>query len=144
MIFRKVHIHHALAENVTMLPRLLSLPMVALALIAAVPAPSNDADIHFGLTRSVPEAGASVASPSAVQLWFTEEPAEGTIAIRLVEAEDADVHVGEAIQDADDPRAFAVALHGALAPGVYTVSWRGMGSDGHVVRDTFQFTVAAR
>ncbi|NNF11802.1 MAG: copper resistance protein CopC, partial [Gemmatimonadetes bacterium] len=31
-----------------------------------------------------------------------------------------------------------------LPPGTYTVSWRGMGQDGHVVRDSFQFSVAAR
>ena len=50
----------------------------------------------------------------------------------------------DAVPDADDPRAFVVGLHGSLPPGVYTVSWRGMGADGHVMRDTFQFTVVAQ
>ena len=98
---------------------------------------------HFGLSRSTPEADATGASPSEIRLWFTEEPQEGTTSIRLLEAEEAGVHVDEVTQSKDDARSFAVALHGKLPAGTYTVSWRGMGSDGHVVRDTFQFTVAA-
>ena len=48
-----------------------------------------------------------------------------------------------AVQDAEDPLTFSIVLHGTLAPATYTVSWRGMGQDGHVVRDTFEFVVAA-
>ncbi len=107
-------------------------------LVAARPA-----DIpHFALSRSAPEADAAVESPSEIRLWFNEEPAEGTTQIRLVGAEEAGIHVEDVAQDEEDARSFAIELHGTLDPGTYTVSWRGMGDDGHVVRNTFDFTVA--
>lgn len=113
------------------------------ALVAATPAPTAD-DLHFALDRSTPEADATVEAPSEIRLWFTQEPQEGTASIRVVEAEEASVHVTEATQDNEDATSFYVQLHGTLPPGTYTVSWRGMGQDGHVVRDSFQFSVAAR
>jgi methionine-rich copper-binding protein CopC len=112
--------------------------LVVGGLVAATPA-----DVHFALSKSAPEAGASVESPTEIRLWFTQEPQEGSTQIRLLAAEEAGVHVADVVQDSDDPLAFYVELHGELAPGSYTVSWRGMGADGHVVRDTFEFEVAA-
>lgn len=99
---------------------------------------------HFALSRSAPEAGSSVETPSEIRLWFTEEPAEGTTQIRLVEAEDAGIHVMDVAQDEEDGQSFFIQLHGELSPGTYNVSWRGMGADGHVIRDTFEFTVVDR
>ena len=98
---------------------------------------------HFGLSTSSPEAGSTVEAPGEVRLTFTEEPQEGTVQIRVVEAADADVHVMDAAQDTENPAVFYVELHGTLPPATYTVSWRGMGADGHVVRATFEFTVSA-
>jgi copper transport protein len=112
------------------------------ALVAASPMAHDDA-FHFALDRSAPEADATVEAPSEIRLWFTEEPQEGTTSIRVVEAEDAGVHVTEVVQDEEDATSFYVQLHGALPAGTYTVSWRGMGDDGHVVRDSYQFSVAA-
>lgn len=112
--------------------------LFVLTLLAAVPL---DGMAHFGLQSSSPEAGAVVAAPNEVVLTFTQEPQEGTVQIRVLEAEDAGVHVMDAVQKTDDPRSFGIVLHGSLGPATYTVSWRGMGQDGHVVRDTFEFTV---
>lgn len=124
---------------------LLQTAILALSVAVALAAtPGSGDSLHFALDRSAPEADATVESPSEIRLWFTQEPQDGTTSIRLVEAEDAGVHVMDVVQDADDPTSFSVALHGTLPPGTYTVSWRGMGQDGHVVRDSFQFSVAAR
>lgn len=112
--------------------------------LAAASSPKTSAPLHFALERSSPEADATVLAPSEIRLWFTQEPQEGSTSIRVVEAGDAGVEVGEASQDADDPTSFFVALEGTLPAGTYTVSWRGMGQDGHVVRDAFQFSVAAQ
>ena len=111
-----------------------------LTLAAAVPLTPP----HFGLSKSMPEAGSTVTSPEEVRLWFTQVPQEGTVQIRVVEADDAGVHVMDAVQDETDGRVFSVVLHGTLPPAAYTVSWRGMGEDGHVIRETFEFTVAAQ
>lgn len=113
---------------------------LALALVAAAPSAAP----HFGLSKSVPEAGSTVTSPEEVRLWFTQVPQEGTVQIRVVEAADAGVHVMDAVQDEEDGRIFSVVLHGTLPPATYTVSWRGMSEDGHVVRETFDFTVTAQ
>lgn len=118
----------------------LGIALVATLSAATTPPPS----LHFALSKSSPEADATVPAPSEIRLWFTQEPQEGTTSIRLVEAEEAGVHVMDVVQDPDDATSFYVELHGALAAGTYTVSWRGMGQDGHVVRDSFQFSVAAR
>ncbi|MDX1492858.1 MAG: copper resistance protein CopC [Longimicrobiales bacterium] len=118
---------------------------LGIALVGALSAATRTSpSLHFALSKSSPEADATVEAPSEIRLWFTQEPQEGTTSIRLVEAEDAGVHVMEAVQDTDDPTSFYVELHGTLPAGTYTVSWRGMGQDGHVVRDSFKFSVAAR
>jgi copper resistance protein C len=117
----------------------LSITIIA-SLAAAMPASER----HFALSRSAPEAGTSVESPSEVRLWFTEAPESGTTQIRVVGADEAGVHVADIAQDPDDDRSFAVELHGTLTPGTYTVAWRGMGADGHVVREEFEFTVVAQ
>lgn len=119
--------------------------VLSLAVVAALGATpiADDPGLHFGLAKSVPEADSSVESPSVVRLWFTEVPAEGTASIRVVGAEDAGVHVMEIVQDEEDPRSFSVELHGTLPAGTHTVAWRGMGADGHVVRESFDFIVIA-
>lgn len=120
--------------------RALSVAVAVLAGLAATHAPEAR---HFALDKSVPEADATVPAPSEIRLWFTQVPQEGSTSIRLVEADEAGVHVGDVMQDPDEPTTFYVELHGALPAGTYTVSWRGMGQDGHVIRDSFTFSVAA-
>ncbi|MGY8777762.1 MAG: copper resistance CopC family protein [Longimicrobiales bacterium] len=116
----------------------------SMLIIGGLAAASPAEEHTFALSRSAPEAGSSVETPSEIRLWFTEEPAEGTTQIRLLEAEDAGVHVMDVVQDEEDGQSFFIQLHGELSPGTYNVSWRGMGADGHVVRDTFEFTVVDR
>lgn len=104
----------------------------------------NIESFHFTLSQSAPEAGATLASPAEVRLWFTQVPQEGTTSIRLVDADGGLVHTGDVVQDPEDGQVFSIALHGTLAGGEYTVAWRAMGEDGHVVRDEFSFSVSAR
>lgn len=116
---------------------------LSLTLLAAVAATAPNEAPHFGLKSSTPEADASVKSPSQIRLTFTQEPQEGSTSIRLVEAEQAGVHVMDVARDSEDPTTFYIELHGVLPPGAYTVAWRGIGADGHVIRDDFRFTVVA-
>lgn len=119
----------------------LILPIAVLvAAAASVPAESDDA-LHFALSKSEPEAGASVREVAEVMLFFTEEPEDGTVSIRLLNASEDALDTGEVVQDENDARVFSVAVSEALPMGSYTVAWRGMGADGHVVRETFGFTV---
>lgn len=98
---------------------------------------------HFALSKSSPEAGSTVKAPDEVRLWFSQVPQEGTTSIRLLNAAEELIHTSDVAQSSDDPKSFAVSLHAPLPPGAYTVVWRAMGADGHVVRGDFSFTVSA-
>ncbi|HET9949965.1 MAG TPA: copper resistance CopC family protein [Longimicrobiales bacterium] len=121
-----------------------SLLALCLLLVAgALGAAGAHAALHFELSGSLPEPDATVPPPEEVRLWFTEAPQEGSVAIRLIDPAGEPVETGEPTPAEDDARVVSVAVEPRLAPGRYTVSWRGIGDDGHVVRGDFGFTVAA-
>lgn len=113
-----------------------------LSFVAAT-ATATEATFHFALSRSVPAADATVPSPSEVRLWFTQVAQPGSVAIRLINAGGDAVQAGDPAPDEDDGRVYHVDVTGKLPAGAYTVSWRGIGDDGHVVRGDFRFSVSA-
>lgn len=115
----------------------IGLTLGAAALAAAA------SDLHFALVRSSPEAGATVASLEEVRLWFSQVPQESSVAVRLIDAAGETVETGELTSDPDDGKVVFVTVDADLAAGGYTVAWRGIGDDGHVVRGDFAFTVTA-
>jgi len=120
--------------------------LLATLLFAAafVTVDSADGPSHFGLSKSEPSAGQTVGAPAEVVLWFTQVPQDNSISIRLVDAKGDLVPSTDPHQDAEDGKKFTVRPEGALAPGSYTVAWRGIGQDGHTVRGDFGFSVATR
>lgn len=113
---------------------LLTLGAGGASLAAAVP--------HFGLSKSAPAAAATVHHVAEVKLWFSEPPADGTVSIRLLDAEGEMVPTTDPTADPEDASAFAIVPDEALPAGKYSVNWRGMGDDGHVVKGDLSFTVA--
>ena len=101
------------------------------------------ADLHFALSRSLPAADATVAAPAEVRLWFTEAAQENSVGIRLMNAGGTALETPPATRDQADAKIYALAVPRPLPAGRYTVSWRGVGSDGHVVQGNFAFTVTA-
>jgi hypothetical protein len=98
---------------------------------------------HSLLVRSQPDRGATVArAPERVQLWFSErlEPAYATLSVWSEAG--AQVDAGDAAVDAGDPRVLSTNAPN-LAPGRYTVRYRVLSVDGHVVESSFTFTVKA-
>jgi len=61
-----------------------------------------------------------------------------------VDASGEAAHTGDLSEDPEDGKVFSVAIPHGLADGRFTVAWRGMGADGHVVRGEFSFSVSAR
>ena len=115
-----------------------------LALIALVVGVSGfSLPIHFELDKSSPAADATVTSPSSIDLWFTQVPQEESTSVRLVDAAGELVPTAGVVQDPEDGKHQSVAVNHTLPAGTYTVAWRSMASDGHVVRDDFAFQVAA-
>ena len=122
---------------------LLSLTLMAV-LVAATPSDFVDREFHFALSKSTPTADSSVDSPTEIRLWFTEAPEAKMTSIRLIGADGEPIHTADVTQDEADERSFGVAIEHALSSGTYTVAWRAIVADGHVVRDDYQFTVVAK
>ena len=123
-------------------PRLL---LLAAIMFAAGATGLAAADVfHFALSRSAPAADATVSAPEEVRLWFTQAPQDNSVSVRLVDS------TGEAVETTppaiaqDDAKVAFVKPSTPLAEGSYTVSWRGIGDDGHVVRGDFGFSVSAQ
>lgn len=123
------------------LPRFSARLLVVLTLAASAAALTAATPFHFALAKSVPADKATVPDASEVRLWFTEPPSEGTVSIRLTDAAGEPVPAPDPVADAADAKAFSVTFGHGLEAGVYSVAWRGMGDDGHVVRGNFVFTV---
>lgn len=111
---------------------------VFLATVLLVPAAAS---AHASLVKSVPGRRAVLAtSPTRVQLWFNErlEPAFSRLSVwdaagKQVDAQDVQV-------DTQDPKLLSVGVP-VLQPGRYTVRFRVLSVDGHVVESEFPFTV---
>jgi methionine-rich copper-binding protein CopC len=116
-----------------------SVSFVALALVvAALPIAAHS---HAVLVRSIPAARAALSRPPEhVQLWFNErlEPAFSNATVWS--ATGAQVDRGDARVNPDDPRQLSITLR-ALDPGSYTVRFRVLSVDGHIVEASFAFTV---
>ena len=115
----------------------------ALAVALALLLPAG-ADAHAVLVKSSPARRAVLAQPPArVELTFNErlEPAYSTVSVRS--AADAQVDDGKIVVDPNDPRRLTVGLS-SLEPGRYTVRFRVLSVDGHLVEGTYPFEVRPR
>jgi len=97
---------------------------------------------HGGLKSSAPASGAVLASvPREIRLVFTEA---AELAFTRVELRGPDGLVGmEPTSFGGDRHTVVTPIAGSLAAGTYTVSWQVAGADGHPVRGTFRFSIAA-
>ena len=95
------------------------------------------ASAHARLTSSSPAEGATVASPARAVLSFSE----AAIITRASIAQE-----GAAPQELTDlptvPAARVTLSLPKLRAGKYTLTWRVMGDDGHVLTGTLHFVVA--
>jgi copper resistance protein C len=113
--------------------------VVCVAVLGLVSAPPALA--HAFLVRSSPTSRATVVrAPERVHLWFNErlEPAYSRVSIWNGEAQQVDA--GDARVAPTEPRSLSVGVP-PLPAGVYTVKYRVLSVDGHVVEAEFAFTV---
>jgi copper resistance protein C len=96
---------------------------------------------HASLVRSTPAHRAVLGQmPERVQLWFNErlEPAYSTVSVWNQaggQVDTRDVAVGP-----EDLRRLSVSVE-SREPGLYTVKYRVLSVDGHIVDNHFTFTV---
>jgi copper resistance protein C len=98
---------------------------------------------HAQLVRSEPAARSTISqAPTRIQLWFSErlEPAYATASVWDETGKQVDR--GDARVDPDDPTRLAVSTPN-LPPGRYTVRFRVLSIDGHVVQSSYTFTLRA-
>ena len=84
-----------------------------------------------------------VEAPPRIELWFNErlEPAYSKASVTNEAGEQVDRR--DVAVSAEDPRRLSLSLP-ALKPGRYTVSFRVLSVDGHVVESRLSFTVKDR
>jgi methionine-rich copper-binding protein CopC len=98
---------------------------------------------HLRLVRAEPAPDTTIATaPAALRLHFSERPEIRGTSLRLSDADAAEIGLGRPVLDPSDDKVLNVAVTGAMRPGAYTVAWRTMSSDGHVVRGEFRFALA--
>ena len=112
--------------------RRLALPL-ALLLAAAFPA---TAQAHANLLRTDPAAGSVVASaPAQIVLHFDQQVQD--VASTVTNAQGDDVAAAPAHTEAGDVRALVIPLRPGLPNGDYTVRWRIVSTDGHIISGVF-------
>ncbi len=97
---------------------------------------------HLKFVRSAPAAGSTLtASPTALQLWFSEEPLLPMSGITLSGPRGV-VKLGA--PRAGGERSLVVSVEQtALEPGAYRIAWKAAGDDGHVAQGTIDFSLKA-
>jgi hypothetical protein len=117
--------------------------ILASLLCAAMLAWSGAAAAHAKLVRSKPAAEAELgAAPKAVTLWFNETPEADFSNVKVLDAA-GQVIVDGAPVATQDRKALELTLSATLAPGSYTVRYRVIAVDGHVLEGSFTFRVVA-
>lgn len=107
-------------------------PMIALFLS------TGPAAAHSTKEATIPADGATLtASPPEIALRF-DMPMRVTM-LRLTDAAGAEAPLTR--EGGMVPAVEVTATPGSLAPGAYTVEWRGLAADGHAMSGRFGFTL---
>ena len=103
---------------------------------------SAPAQAHAKLVTANPAPNSTVASPSVIQLTFSEELTKQFSSVKLTNT-DGDAVALKSVAGAGDTELRA-APAAPLDPGLYTVWWIAVSTDdGHKVSGSFSFTVKA-
>ena len=99
---------------------------------------------HAALVKSSPARRATLtAAPARVRIWFNERLEPAFSRLSVWDAAGAQVDLSDARIEPDDPTELSVGLP-SLGPGTYTVRFRVLSVDGHVVESQFSFSVRLR
>lgn len=118
--------------------------IATMTLAIALSLPGTPVLAHAMLVKAEPARRAGLAkAPSQVRLWFNEEVEKDYAALTVL---NGDKHpMTELIPQisADDPKSIVLPLP-ELPPGKYTVKFRVLSVDGHVVDSSYDFTVKSK
>jgi methionine-rich copper-binding protein CopC len=115
--------------------------MAVLILLLATPSGSW---AHAYLVKSSPARRAMLSNaPERVVLWFNERLEAQFSQLSVWNAERQQVDGGDVQVGPDDGKKLSVGVP-TLTPGAYTVKYRVLSVDGHVVEAEFPFTIRSR
>jgi methionine-rich copper-binding protein CopC len=124
-----------------MLPRtILNVVVIILALVAGVAAMLTDAAAHSVLKSRQPSPDAKLSvPPNRVDLVFNEDIEGAFSEIKLLDR--AGAEIAKASGKGMCAGAKCSLVLPVLGPGIYSVSYRVLSQDGHVVQSQYEFTV---
>jgi len=112
----------------------------SLLLLSALVVPLA-AEAHAILVKSQPAKDETVAqAPKQIDLWFNDPVRSEYKALAVIDSEGKRVDNHDVEQSLTDGSNIHATV-GDLAPGVYTVRYRVVSEDTHIVTGKFQFTV---
>jgi methionine-rich copper-binding protein CopC len=99
---------------------------------------------HASLVKATPAQRAVVFTPPAsVQLFFSERLEPKFCTVTVTDAAGKSVDKADLKAADGDPKQLTIGLN-PISDGVYTVKYRVLSVDGHVVSNEFTFTVRER
>jgi methionine-rich copper-binding protein CopC len=117
---------------------------VVLTLAAAVAlalASASSASAHAKLVAAAPPANGVIAqSPTELDLTFSEAVNLAFTGVKIIGPDKAVIAI-EAPALTDGDATFTAKVPATLAPGVYSVEWQALSTDGHKTHGTYTFTV---
>ena len=114
---------------------------LAMATLAVTAAPAL---AHAVLVKSIPDSRALLGRPpDRVQLLFNERLEAAFSTVSVWSASGRQVDRQDAVVGPDDAKGLSVSLP-PIEPGTYTVRFRVLSVDGHIVGSSFRFTVKRR
>lgn len=113
----------------------------ALALLFLAAGGIAPAAAHATIVRTSPAQGGSAqGTVGKVEVWYNEGIGKDLIALAVIDTGGTRVDKRDAAIDSADP-SHVTASVGALAPGEYTVRYRAVSADGHIVSGAWNFVV---
>ena len=96
---------------------------------------------HAALVKSDPPRRATLSiSPKQVRLWFNEKIEGSYASVIVLDSNKNSITENNPETVADDPKSIILSLP-QLDSGRYTVKYRVMSVDGHVIESSFDFSV---
>lgn len=114
---------------------------VILIMAFALVAPVTSAFAHSMLVKAEPPRRAVLTkSPHQVRLWFNEKIEGDYASLVVLDAKKQPITDLKPTLSPDDQKSIVLPLP-ELSPGKYSVKFRVLSVDGHVVESSFDFTV---
>ncbi|MBH0202397.1 MAG: copper resistance protein CopC [Nitrospira sp.] len=112
-----------------------------LIIVFALTIPVTSAFAHSMLVKAEPPRRAVLTkSPTQVRLWFNEKIEGDYASLVVLDAQKQPITDAKPTLAPDDQKSIVLPLP-ELAPGKYSIKFRVLSVDGHVVDSTFDFTV---